>query len=67
MCIICTSNSSVFAETQKQVMPKPAPNARKIDIAFVFDGESDKNAEVLKTFQKTISKSLLKTCQRNIR
>lgn len=36
-----------------------APNARPIDLAFVFDGPSDKNQAVLKTFQTTISKSLL--------
>ena len=47
-------------------MPRPqqpnlqaAPNARTIEFAFVFDGPSDKNAEVLKTFQKTITLSLL--------
>ena len=47
-------------------MPRPqqpnlqaAPNARTIEFAFVFDGPSDKNAEVLKTFQKTITISLL--------
>lgn len=44
-------------------IPKPnlqaAPNARSIEFAFVFDGPSDKNAEVLKTFQKTITISLL--------
>lgn len=38
---------------------KAAPNARTIDLAFVFDGPSDKNAEILKTFQGTITKSLL--------
>ena len=44
-------------------IPKPnlqaAPNARTIEFAFVFDGPSDKNAEVIKTFQKTITLSLL--------
>ncbi len=38
---------------------QPAPNARTIELAFVFDGPSDKNAEVLKTFQSVITKSLL--------
>ena len=28
-----------------------APNARTIELAFVFDGPSDKNQSVLKTFQ----------------
>src|SRR5574344_1040548 len=31
----------------------------EIKIAFVFDGPSDKNKEVLETFKNTISKSLL--------
>ena len=34
-------------------------NAKPIELAFVFDGPSDKNAEVLQTFQKTITMSLL--------
>ena len=34
-------------------------NAKPIELAFVFDGPSDKNAEVLKTFQQTITRSLL--------
>jgi hypothetical protein len=36
-----------------------APNARTIELAFVFDGPSDKNKSVLETFQKTITRSLL--------
>ena len=43
---------------QQRVM-QPAPNARTIDLAFVFDGPSDKNAALLKTFQSTITRSLL--------
>ena len=40
--------------------PIPIPaNAKPIDLAFVFDGPSDKNAEVLQIFQKTITRSLL--------
>ena len=35
-----------------------APNARTIDLAFVFDGPSDKNKSLLETFQKTICKLL---------
>ncbi len=34
-------------------------NAKPIELAFVFDGPSEKNAEVLKTFQQTIVTSLL--------
>ena len=44
-------------------VPKPQmqanPNAKTIELAFVFDGPSDKNASVLETFQKTIARSLL--------
>ncbi len=36
-----------------------SPNAKTIDLAFVFDGPSDKNAKVLEVFQKTITRSLL--------
>ena len=36
-----------------------APNARTIELAFVFDGPSDKNKSLLETFQKTITRSLL--------
>ena len=38
---------------------QPAPNAKSVELAFVFDGPSDKNAEVLGTFQKVITMSLL--------
>ena len=38
---------------------QPSPNAKNIDLAFVFDGPSDKNAVVLQVFQKTITRSLL--------
>ncbi len=34
-------------------------NAKPIELAFVFDGPSDKNAHVLETFQKVIERSLL--------
>ena len=44
--------------TGKQVAKTTVP-ARKIELAFVFDGPSDKNKEVLEVFQKTITKSLL--------
>ncbi len=36
-----------------------SPNAQTVELAFVFDGPSDKNQEVLKVFQQTITKSLL--------
>ena len=40
-------------------MLQAAPNAKSVEFAFVFDGPSDKNAEVLKTFQQAITRSLL--------
>ena len=42
-----------------QARLQAAPNAKTIELAFVFDGPSDKNAEVLQLFQKTITRSLL--------
>lgn len=36
-----------------------SPNAKSIELAFVFDGPSDKNAVVLNKFQTTITRSLL--------
>ena len=44
---------------QGQTKLQAAPNAKSIELAFVFDGPSDKNAEVLKIFQQTITRSLL--------
>ena len=38
---------------------KPAANAKPIELAFVFDGPSDKNQQVLEKFQKTIKLQLL--------
>ena len=37
---------------------KVQQNIRTMELAFVFDGPSDKNAAVSKTFQETITKSL---------
>ena len=42
-----------------QARMKLSPNAKPIELAFVFDGPSDKNAEVLQLFQKTITYSLM--------
>lgn len=60
------SGLAAFAAFPNPNMPHPtapqlksAPNAKVIELAFVFDGPSDKNAEVLATFQKTITMSLL--------
>ena len=54
-----TGAAYAIQEVPAQKQLQAAPNARSIELAFVFDGPSDKNEEVLKTFQKTITKSLL--------
>jgi len=38
---------------------KTNANAKPIELAFVFDGPSDKNKQVLETFQQVITRSLL--------
>ncbi len=51
-----------FAITESPAAKRPlqaSPNAKTVELAFVFDGPSDKNQEVLKVFQQTITKSLL--------
>ena len=55
------SGTAAFAIQAPQTGAKlqAAPNARSIDFAFVFDGPSDKNVSLLKTFQATITRSLL--------
>ena len=53
------ANPNPNMPTPKQPNLQPAPNAKTIELAFVFDGPSDKNAEVLATFQKVITMSLL--------
>lgn len=59
--IMSMNMGTAFAiqETKNVAVKQAAQNARTIDLAFVFDGPSDKNAEILKTFQATITKSLL--------
>jgi len=57
-----TSAGMVYAINEAPQAAKKlqaAPNAKTIDFAFVFDGPSDKNAEVLKVFHQTITKSIL--------
>lgn len=48
-----------MAAAAKAVHMKAAPNAKSIELAFVFDGPSDKNQQVLEKFQKTIKIQLL--------
>ena len=64
--MLLTYSGAVYAANPNPNMPRPkqpnlqaAPNAKTIELAFVFDGPSDKNAEVLGTFQKVITMSLL--------
>ena len=48
-----------MAVETKSIHLKPAPNAKPIELAFVFDGPSDKNQQVLAKFQQTIKVQLL--------
>jgi len=64
--MLVSYSSMAYGAAVNPNMPRPqkpnlqaAPNARTIELAFVLDGPSEKNAEVLKTFQKTITMSLL--------
>ena len=60
MLLSYTSMNCVWAvQTPQQNVLTVSPNARTIELAFVFDGPSDKNKSVLDTFQKTITRSLL--------
>lgn len=62
LVISFTFSGATFAITESPINKRPlqaAPNAKSVELAFVFDGPSDKNAEILKTFQATIAKSLL--------
>jgi len=61
LCVFVSVNmqaSAIVSPPNKPVL-QASPNAKEIELAFVFDGPSDKNAEVLKTFQNTITRSLL--------
>ena len=63
LCAVMTAYCGpIYAITESPAAAKAlqaAPNAKTIELAFVFDGPSDKNASVLQTFQKTITRSLL--------
>ena len=48
-----------MAVQAKSIHLKPAPNAKSIELAFVFDGPSEKNQQVLAKFQQTIKVQLL--------
>ena len=48
-----------MAAAAKSIHLKPSANAKPIELAFVFDGPSDKNQQVLEKFQKTIKIQLL--------
>ena len=61
--LLCAYCPATFAITTTSVtearLQQAAVNAKPIELAFVFDGPSDKNAQVLATFQKVITRSLL--------
>lgn len=60
--LLLTFSGSAIAINEAPAAAKKlqaAPNAQNIELAFVFDGPSDKNKEVLTVFQNTITKSLL--------
>ena len=60
--VMLMQSSSAFAIVENARTTTPSQkvqNLRSIDLAFVFDGPSDKNDEILKVFKNTISKSLL--------
>lgn len=62
LCAVFMAYSGpVYAITESPASKalQAAPNAKTIELAFVFDGPSDKNEAVLQTFQKTITRSLL--------
>ena len=61
LIIFVYSGISVQAITEvpNKKVQEASKNAKTIELAFVFDGPSDKNKEVLQIFQKTISRSLL--------
>lgn len=59
LMIFIYSGAALAITEMPQKLPQASPNAKKIELAFVFDGPSDKNKEVLGTFQKVITRSLL--------
>lgn len=63
VCTLLGAYCPAFAITTTSVtearLQQAAVNAKPIDLAFVFDGPSDKNTQVLATFQKVITRSLL--------
>lgn len=56
-----TTNAAYSIQEAGKNAPKAQQTikAQNIDIAFVFDSDSDKTKEIIKTFQPIISKSLL--------
>lgn len=61
LMIFSYSGGAVWAINEMPARAKlqPSKNAKPVEFAFVFDGPSDKNAEVLQLFQKQITRSLL--------
>ncbi len=61
LLLMCSYSGAAFAIQDVPATQQKAAQvaAKSIELAFVFDGPSDKNEAVLKTFQQTITKSLL--------
>ena len=59
ICFLYSMPVSIAAEMVQPKALQLSPNAKPIELAFVFDGPSDKNEVVLQKFQKTITRSLM--------
>ena len=59
VCLAAETPQQTQARLKQAKIEQMMKNAKPIELAFVFDGPSDKNATVLKTFQQTITMSLL--------
>ena len=59
LMMVSYSMPALAIQNVSKAPSKVSVNAKKITLAFVFDGPSDKNEKVLKTFQQTIAKQLL--------
>ncbi len=60
LLMVCNYSGAVFAIQDVKATPKTTQaTVKNIELAFVFDGKSDKNEAVLKTFQQNIAKSLM--------
>lgn len=58
LCITYSFPALAIQSAAAQKAVQYNPNAKPIELAFVFDGPSDKNEVVLQKFQQTITRSL---------